>query len=110
MPLSTRSAAHVSSNRRGHWAVIGIRSAMKVSSSPDSSCGFIARTRRSQGVHFAAPGSAARAASISASSSWLISSVSQTVGVAMAVIFSRRSASNPCAPASARLVEAARKA
>ncbi len=83
---------------------------MKVSSSLDSSCGFIARTRRSQADQRAATGWAARAAAISASSSWLISSVSQTVGVAMTVIFSRMLASKPCAPASSRAVEAARKA
>ena len=83
---------------------------MKVSSSADSSCGLVARTRLSQGRQRAAAGCAASAASISASSSALISSVSHTVGVAMAVIFSRRSASNPCAAASSRWVEADRKA
>ncbi len=83
---------------------------MKVSSSADSSCGFIARTRRSHGAQRAAGAWAASAPSTAASSRALISSVNQTVGVAMTVSFSRTSASKPCAAASSRLVEAARKA
>ena len=110
LPALTRIAASVSSNRRGHWALIGPRSARKVSSSLESSCGFIARTRRSQGRQRAAAGQATRAASISASSSWFTSSVTQTVGVAIAVSFSRTVASKPWAAASLRSVEAARKA
>ena len=110
LPAFTLIAARVSSNSRGHWALIGPRSARKVSSSCDSSCGFIARTRRSHGRQRAAPGAAARVASISASSSWLISSVTQMVEAAMVVPFSRMVASKPWAAASLRLVEAARKA